>query len=101
MQGRSGRPPCDLAHTRTKDLQEAQANHTAAQNDLRSAEIALQAVRNRLRLMGKNDEETANNDAGTVEIIIYPPGAVARKMAMLHIDAGQTTWFRREPDFDF
>jgi cobalt-zinc-cadmium efflux system membrane fusion protein len=40
-----------------KDWQEAQANLTAAQNDLRSAEIALQAVRNRLRLLGKTDEE--------------------------------------------
>lgn len=40
-----------------KDWQEAQANLTAAKNDLRSAEIALQAVRNRLRLLGKSDDE--------------------------------------------
>ncbi len=40
-----------------KDWQEAQANLTAAQNDLRSAEIGLQAVRNRLRLLGKSEEE--------------------------------------------
>ena len=40
-----------------KDWEEAQANLTAAQNDLRSAEIALQAVRNRLRLLGKTDAE--------------------------------------------
>ncbi len=40
-----------------KDWEEAQANLVAAQNDLRSAEIALQAVRNRLRLIGKTDEE--------------------------------------------
>lgn len=40
-----------------KDWQEAQANLTAAQNDIRSAEIALQAVRNRLRLLGKTEEE--------------------------------------------
>jgi cobalt-zinc-cadmium efflux system membrane fusion protein len=40
-----------------KDWQEAQANLTAARNDLRSAEIALQAVRNRLRLLGKSDDE--------------------------------------------
>ncbi len=40
-----------------KDWQEAQANLTAAQNDQRSAEIALQAIRNRLRLLGKTDEE--------------------------------------------
>lgn len=40
-----------------KDWQEAQANVTAARNDLRTAEIALQAVRNRLRLIGKTDAE--------------------------------------------
>lgn len=40
-----------------KDWQEAQANLVAAQNDLRSSEIALQAVRNRLRLLGKTDKE--------------------------------------------
>jgi membrane fusion protein, heavy metal efflux system len=40
-----------------KDWQEAKANLTAAQNDFRTAEIALQAVRNRLRLIGKTDEE--------------------------------------------
>lgn len=40
-----------------KDWQEAEANLVAAQNDLRSAEIALQAVRNRLRLLGKTSEE--------------------------------------------
>lgn len=40
-----------------KDWEEAQANLTAAKNDLRSAEIALQAVRNRLRILGKTDAE--------------------------------------------
>jgi cobalt-zinc-cadmium efflux system membrane fusion protein len=40
-----------------KDWQEAQVHLTAAQNDLRSAEIALQAVRNRLRLLGKAEDE--------------------------------------------
>ena len=40
-----------------KDLQEAQANLTAALNDQRSARIALQATRNRLRLLGKTEAE--------------------------------------------
>lgn len=40
-----------------KDWEETQANLVAAQNDLRTAEIALQAVRNRLRLLGKTDQE--------------------------------------------
>lgn len=40
-----------------REWQEAQANLTAAENDSRSAEIALQAARNRLRLVGKTDAE--------------------------------------------
>jgi cobalt-zinc-cadmium efflux system membrane fusion protein len=40
-----------------KDWEEAQTSLAAAQNDHRSAEVALQAVRNRLRLIGKTDEE--------------------------------------------
>jgi len=40
-----------------KELQEAEANMTAADNDLRSAVVALQAARNRLRLVGKTDAE--------------------------------------------
>jgi cobalt-zinc-cadmium efflux system membrane fusion protein len=40
-----------------KEWDEAKANLVSAENDLRSAEIALQAVRNRLRLLGKTSEE--------------------------------------------
>lgn len=40
-----------------REWQEAQANLTAAENDQRAAEIALQAARNRLRLVGKTDAE--------------------------------------------
>ena len=40
-----------------KDWQQAQNDVIAAQSDQRSAEAALQAVRNRLRLLGKSDQE--------------------------------------------
>jgi membrane fusion protein, heavy metal efflux system len=40
-----------------KDWQQAQADLTAAENDLRSAETALEAMRNRLRILGKTDAE--------------------------------------------
>ena len=40
-----------------KDWEEAEANLIAAKETLRAAEIALQAVRNRLRLIGKTEEE--------------------------------------------
>src|SRR5262245_52382390 len=40
-----------------KDWQQAQADLTSAQNDLRTAQTTLEAMRNRLRLVGKTDEE--------------------------------------------
>src|SRR5262249_15232822 len=40
-----------------KDFQQAQAALVAAQNDMRSAEIALEAVRSRLRIVGFTDAE--------------------------------------------
>jgi cobalt-zinc-cadmium efflux system membrane fusion protein len=42
-----------------REWQQAQADLTAAQNDLRSAETALEATRNRLRILGKTDAEIA------------------------------------------
>jgi cobalt-zinc-cadmium efflux system membrane fusion protein len=40
-----------------KDWQQAQADLVSAQNDTRTAEVALEAVRNRLRILGKSDRE--------------------------------------------
>jgi cobalt-zinc-cadmium efflux system membrane fusion protein len=40
-----------------KDWQQAQADLTAAQNDLRTTQTALQAIRNRLRILGKTEAE--------------------------------------------
>ena len=45
--------------TPLKELQQAQAALIAAQNDLRSAEVAFEAARNRLRILGKTDAEIA------------------------------------------
>jgi cobalt-zinc-cadmium efflux system membrane fusion protein len=42
-----------------KDWQQAQTDLAAAQNTLRTAEMALAAVRNRLRILGKSDKEIA------------------------------------------
>lgn len=42
-----------------KDWQQAQADLAAAQNDMRSSESAVQAARNRLRILGRTDEEIA------------------------------------------
>jgi len=40
-----------------KDWQQSQADLTAAQNDLRSAETALEAGHNRLRILGRSEEQ--------------------------------------------
>jgi membrane fusion protein, heavy metal efflux system len=40
-----------------KDLEQAQSDLVGAQGDMRSAEIALAAARNRLRILGRSDEE--------------------------------------------
>ena len=46
-----------------KDWQQSQTDLTSAQNALHSAEIALAAVRNRLRILGKSDQEIADLEA--------------------------------------
>jgi cobalt-zinc-cadmium efflux system membrane fusion protein len=46
-----------------KDWQQAQTDLITAQNTVRSDEIALHAVRNRLRILGKTDEEISSLEA--------------------------------------
>jgi membrane fusion protein, heavy metal efflux system len=43
-----------------KDWQQSQADLTAAQNDMRSAETALEAAHNRLRILGRSDEQISS-----------------------------------------
>jgi cobalt-zinc-cadmium efflux system membrane fusion protein len=43
-----------------KDWQQAQNDLVTAQNDMRSAETALEAVRNRLRILGRTNEQITN-----------------------------------------
>lgn len=67
-----------------RDLQQAQATVLAAQNDVRAAQIALEAVRNRLRIYGKRDEEIASfGETGAInpQMTIYSPiaGAVVQR----------------------
>ena len=45
-----------------KDLEQAQSDLVGAQGDLRSADIALAAVRNRLRILGRSEEEIAQHE---------------------------------------
>ncbi len=59
-----------------KDWQQAQADLISAQSNARSADIALEAVRNRLRLLQKTEDEIANfQKTGKInpETPIYAP----------------------------
>ncbi|AWN54050.1 efflux RND transporter periplasmic adaptor subunit [Methylobacterium sp. 17Sr1-1] len=58
----------DLFETRAttlRDLQAAQNDLTTATNDNRTAEVGLEAVRNRLRILGLRDEEMAALSRGS------------------------------------
>jgi len=73
-----------------RDFQQAQAASLAAQNDLRSAEIALEAVRNRLRILGKSDTEIAKfGETGAIspQTTIYSP--IAGTVVQRKVGPGQ------------
>jgi cobalt-zinc-cadmium efflux system membrane fusion protein len=65
-----------------KDWQQAQTDLVSAQNAVRSDEIALHAVRNRLRILGKDDKEIASLEAqptqklDSVTIVRAPIGGI-------------------------
>src|SRR5262245_12902233 len=69
-----------------KEVQNARAALDAAENDVRSAEVALEATRNRLRILGKTDLEiTEFQEKGTIDpatLITAPIGGtiVQRKV---------------------
>lgn len=59
-----------------KEVQQARALLDAAENDVRSADVALEAVRNRLRILGKSDKEISDfQQSGTISPAtpIYSP----------------------------
>jgi membrane fusion protein, heavy metal efflux system len=59
-----------------KDYQQAEATLTQAQNDLRSTQTALEAARNKLRILGFTDESISTfQDKGSInrEITIFSP----------------------------
>ena len=73
-----------------KDYQQSQATLSAAQNDLRSATTALEAARNRLRILGLDDDAIAAfQDKGRInpETTIYAP--IAGTVVQRKIGPGQ------------
>src|SRR5437868_280063 len=73
-----------------KDYQQAEANLTQAQNDLRSTQTAPEAARNKLRIHGFTDEAISTfQDKGVIdrEITIYSP--IAGTVVQRKIGPGQ------------
>jgi membrane fusion protein, heavy metal efflux system len=73
-----------------KDYQQTQAALVSAQNDLRSSEIALEAARNRLRILGLSDDTiTSFQEKGIInrEVTIYAP--IAGTVVQRKIGPGQ------------
>jgi cobalt-zinc-cadmium efflux system membrane fusion protein len=80
-----------------KDLEQAQSDLVTAQGDLRSAEITLAAARNRLRILGRSDEEIAKlekTDRIGAETVVWAPigGTVIQRRVGLgqYINTGAT-----------
>ncbi len=80
-----------------KDLQQAESDLVQAQGDMRSAEIALAASRNRLRILGRTDEEIDHLekvDRIGAEVVVAAPIAgtvIQRKVGLgQYINAGAT-----------
>ena len=80
-----------------KEVQNAKGVLDAAENDVRSAEVALEAARNRLRILGKTDQEIADfQEKGTINPAtpIYAPIAgtiVQRKVGPGQYVGGNTS----------
>jgi len=73
-----------------KDWQQSQADLTAAQNDERSAEAALEAVRNRLRILGKSEDEISGlQNAGRISSETTIPAPIAGTIVQRKVGPGQ------------
>jgi cobalt-zinc-cadmium efflux system membrane fusion protein len=73
-----------------KEVQNARAALDAAENDVRSSEVALEAARNRLRILGKTDAEiTEFQEKGTINPAtpIYAP--IAGTVVQRKVGPGQ------------
>jgi cobalt-zinc-cadmium efflux system membrane fusion protein len=73
-----------------KEVQNARAGLDAAENDVRSSEVALEAARNRLRILGKTDQEiTEFQDKGAINPAtpIYAP--IAGTVVQRKVGPGQ------------
>jgi len=75
-----------------KDWQQSQTDLTSAQNTVRSNEIALAAVRNRLRILGKSDPEIADLEAQPtqrIDPVAIVPAPISGTVTQRQVGLGQ------------
>jgi cobalt-zinc-cadmium efflux system membrane fusion protein len=75
-----------------KDWQQAQTDLITAQNTVRSDEIALHAVRSRLRILGKSDKEIASLEAQPtqkVDPVAVVPAPIGGTITQRQVGVGQ------------
>jgi cobalt-zinc-cadmium efflux system membrane fusion protein len=73
-----------------KEVQNARAALDAAENDLRSADVALEAARNRLRILGKTDQEiTVFQEKGTIDPATVINAPIAGTIVQRKVGPGQ------------
>jgi membrane fusion protein, heavy metal efflux system len=73
-----------------KEVQNAKAALDAAENDVRSSEVALEAARNRLRIFGKTDQEIAEfQEKGTIDPATLINAPIAGTIVQRKVGPGQ------------
>ncbi|HEX2364657.1 MAG TPA: efflux RND transporter periplasmic adaptor subunit, partial [Bradyrhizobium sp.] len=73
-----------------KEVQNARAALEAAENDFRSAEVALEAARNRLRIFGKTDQEITDfQEKGTIDPATLITAPIAGTIVQRKVGPGQ------------
>ena len=79
-----------------KDYQQSQATLIQAQNDMRSSQTALEAARNKLKILGLSDEPCGLQDKGRIDpyTTIYSP--IAGTVVQRKIGPGQYHQLRRQ-----
>ena len=73
-----------------KEVQNARAALDAAENDVRSAVVALEATRNRLRILGKTDQEITDfQEKGTIDPATLITAPIAGTIVQRKVGPGQ------------
>jgi cobalt-zinc-cadmium efflux system membrane fusion protein len=73
-----------------KEVQNARAALDAAENDVRSADVALEAARNRLRILGKTDQEITDfQEKGTIDPSTLITAPIAGTIVQRKVGPGQ------------